>query len=114
IGKHRPFPTLLRRRRSASVRLIRCNARLAEPPPQGRIAGESAGPESNPTMSHALRLNCPWLEALEAYHTGSENDGKCQPSRKIDNLDGAGYSWGSALTGRLLPAAREASHLFSF
>jgi hypothetical protein len=32
----------------------------------------------------------------------------------IDNLDGAGYSRGSALTGRLLPAAREASHLFRF
>src|SRR5438132_6380799 len=32
----------------------------------------------------------------------------------IDKRDGAGYSWASALTGRLLPAAREASHLFSF
>src|SRR5258708_34517004 len=28
--------------------------------------------------------------------------------------DGAGYSWASALTGRLLPAAREISHLYSF
>jgi hypothetical protein len=34
--------------------------------------------------------------------------------RGIDKPDGAGYSWGSALTGRLQPAAREASHLFSF
>ena len=34
--------------------------------------------------------------------------------RWIDKLDGAGYSWASALTGRLLPAAREISHLFSF
>ena len=32
----------------------------------------------------------------------------------IDKLDGAGYGWASALTGRLLPAARETSHLFSF
>jgi hypothetical protein len=32
----------------------------------------------------------------------------------IDKLRGAEYSCGSALTGRLLPAAREASHLFSF
>ena len=32
----------------------------------------------------------------------------------IDKRDGAGYGWASALTGRLLPAAREASHLFSF
>jgi hypothetical protein len=31
----------------------------------------------------------------------------------IDKLDGAGYCRGSALTGRLLPAAREASHLVS-
>jgi hypothetical protein len=32
----------------------------------------------------------------------------------IDKLGGAGYGWASALTGRLLPAARETSHLFSF
>ena len=32
----------------------------------------------------------------------------------IDKLDGAGYVWASALTGRPLPAARETSHLFSF
>jgi len=32
----------------------------------------------------------------------------------FDKLDGAGYGWASALTGRLLPAARETSHLFSF
>jgi len=32
----------------------------------------------------------------------------------IDKLDGAGYGWASALTGRLLPAAGETSHLFSF
>src|SRR5579863_3850562 len=29
----------------------------------------------------------------------------------VDKLDGAGYSLGSALSGRLPPAAREASHL---
>ena len=32
----------------------------------------------------------------------------------IDKHDGAGYIRGSALTGRLRPAAREASYLFSF
>jgi hypothetical protein len=32
----------------------------------------------------------------------------------IDKFDGAGYCRGSALTGRLLPAAREASYLFLF
>jgi len=30
----------------------------------------------------------------------------------IDRRCKGGYSWASALTGRLLPAAREASHLF--
>ena len=35
-------------------------------------------------------------------------------AERIDTLDGAGYGWASALTGRLLPAAREISHLFSF
>ena len=35
-------------------------------------------------------------------------------AERIDKLDGAGYGWASALTGRLLPAARETSHLFSF
>ena len=40
--------------------------------------------------------------------------GKLHGMEWIDKLDGAGYSRGSALTGRLLPAAREASHLFSF
>jgi hypothetical protein len=43
-----------------------------------------------------------------------DSTGKLRGMEWIDNLDGAGYSRGSALTGRLLPAAREASHLFSF
>ena len=35
-------------------------------------------------------------------------------AESIDKRAGAGYGWASALTGRLLPAARETSHLFSF
>src|SRR5438270_5409007 len=40
--------------------------------------------------------------------------GKLRGREWIDKLGGAEYSRESALTGRLLPAAREASYLFSF
>jgi hypothetical protein len=40
--------------------------------------------------------------------------GICVEGEWIDKFDGAGYCRGSALTGRRLPAAREASHLISF
>src|SRR6266699_55802 len=73
----------------------------------------------------ALAMTCSLRPAPEDYWSegrfaelfpirGLGLDGKLRGREWIDKLDGAGYCRGSALTGRLLPAAREASYLFSF
>src|SRR5712692_7030784 len=56
----------------------------------------------------------PELRLSTSHNRTWGSTGKLRGMEWIDKLDGAGYSRGSALTGRLLPAAREASHLFSF
>jgi hypothetical protein len=47
-------------------------------------------------------------------HQDLASTGKLRGMEWIDKLGRAGYSRKSALTGRLLPAAKEASYLFSF
>src|SRR5216684_6061418 len=73
-----------------TLRAARCVPHDADHPPARVVVTDLRQPVSNPRRA-TRRVS---------YANG------------IDGPDGAGYSWASALTGRLLPAARESSHLF--